>query len=89
MWAPFRRGLLRVRPLVVHHVFVDESRWVRFEGGPEHDEYRPVRLEAGRLPRVVQVPEGAGERLVVHVYELVEFRPGAAKVLYRWLDPEG
>lgn len=66
-----------------------EERWVRFEGGPEHDEYRAVGLEDGRLPQTVQVPEGAGERLVVQTYELVEFRPGAAKVMYRWQDPEG
>ena len=51
-------------------------------------EYRPVTLEHGRLPRVVDVPEGAGARLVVHSYELVEFVPGGAKVIYRWTDPQ-
>ncbi|QVJ00303.1 hypothetical protein KGD82_16195 [Nocardiopsis eucommiae] len=63
---------------------MDAEQWVRFDGGPEDGEYLPVALVDGRLPRVVHVEEQVEDRLVVHVYELMEYRPGAVKVIYRW-----
>lgn len=78
-----------IRPCLVHHGHVDESRWVRFLGGPEDGEVLPVRLVDGRLPPTVDVPEYAAGRLVVHTYELLQDRPTAAKATYRWQDPQG
>lgn len=75
---------------MVHHGGVDESHWVRFDGGPEDGEHLPVRLVDGRLPPYVDVPEYHpwGGLARVHVYELLQDRPGAAKVTYRWMDEQ-
>lgn len=95
--AHLRVGLLRSLPLLGHHVWVDESRWVLFDGGPRDGDYYPVPAPGGRLPARVEVPvylpagtiPGVGTRLVeVHVYELVEPLVGVRPV-YRWVDPQG